>query len=556
MTNINRKKYLVLILILFLAFSLRLSFFITRTPIIENEGGELATIAENLIEGKGYIGQGLTGKPQLSIPPLYPYSMVLLATLTKSTETAGRTVSFVMGLWLVVILYKLGTYLYTQRVGLIAAAMAALHPVLAIISIQVQTESTYYALVLTGIYFSLKAIELGLLKYFLFASLFYSIAYMTRPEAILIISLTIGYISIVSFILTKNWKSIIVGNISMALLFVVVASPYVFYLHQNTGKFLLEGKTPVNFALGKLLLTGKSELEAAYGVDDDLNEVGVYMGNINKYYNDSQRSAIPDGLIYYLKRTSKVQLKNIYDHMVKMQGIGGPFLLALVFMGLFRTPWDRTRAMKELYLFIILLSITMTLLTVLFFQSRYLYIVIPFFLLWGSKGIEEISCWIRATLNNLTKWSMRAVAIIQNVICMSLVLGILSIAAWQYMLIYHKYDDFQSTKLSCMNTKNAGLWLRTQQPIDKIIMDAGSAVPYYSRAEYIALPSASQETAIKYINMKKPDYIILRGSLMHLRPYYKEWLISGIPDRNATLVYDVGMPIQEKIQIYKWNCRE
>jgi 4-amino-4-deoxy-L-arabinose transferase-like glycosyltransferase len=551
MADTKDKVFLGLIIILVIALSVRITFFVTRTPIIENEGGELATIAENLLEGKGYIGQGLTGKPQLSIPPFYPYSIALLASITKNTETAGRILSLAMGLWLVVAVYMLGTYIYSQRVGMIAAVLAAAHPLLVKLSVLVQTESMYYALVLSGVYFGLKAIESNGLKYFLGAGVFYSVAYLTRPEAFLFILLTGGYVFIVAFFRKEEWKRTFSGIIAMTLLFLIIASPYIYYLYRYTGKFHMEGKTPVNFAIGQLVLSGRSGMESVYGVDDDLNEYGVYMGDINRYYMPNVNNATPGELFTYSFRAVKEQMINIYNDAVKMPAYGGPFLLALVVMGLFRSPWDRSRAMKEFYLFSIVLSIIVVILSVLFFQSRYLYLLLPILLLWGAKGIDEIASWMGKTLNLTVKSNVVWITRIPHVVRIILVFGILSVAAWYD--ISEKHDDLASRKISCINTKNAGLWLKDQPPPDKVVMDAGSAVPYYSRAEYIALPYASSSTAIKYMYKKSPDYIVLRGALSNQRPYLREWLTEGIPDRHAILIYDVGNRIEDTIKIYKWS---
>ena len=112
-------------------------------------------------------------------------------------------------------------------------------------------------------------------------------------------------------------------------------------------------------------------------------------------------------------------------------------------------------------------------------------------------------------------------------------------------------DDFRSTNKGCVLTRKAGIWLRQQPPENKVIMDAGTAIPYYARAEFIGLPYSSSATAIKYILKKKPDFVVLRGTLRQDRPYLEEWLKDGALDSHLRLVYEAGDTLDEKIKIYR-----
>ena len=188
--GIKWRPDLSLLLILCLALALRLFWLQTQCPIIENEGGEYAAIAENLLAGKGYVGQGLTGKPQLIFPPLYPLATAAIAALTHNTESAGRLLSVAMGVWLVFALFKLGTHFYGRSVGLLAAAMAAIHPLLLKSSVQVQTETMYFTFIVLGAYYTIKAVESHSVRHFLFAGALYGCAYLTRPEALLLLAVS------------------------------------------------------------------------------------------------------------------------------------------------------------------------------------------------------------------------------------------------------------------------------------------------------------------------------------------------------------------------------
>jgi hypothetical protein len=275
------------------------------------------------------------------------------------------------------------------------------------------------------------------------------------------------------------------------------------------------------------------------------------MGHMNDYLVGKSHNISRRQLASHLIYSAKIQVVNIYRFLIRMGSFGGIFLLLLVFTGLFHSSWDRTRMLRECYVGLILAGIFIALFSTQSFSERYLYVILPFLLLWGAKGIEELTVWASDTYRivspNSEFW-MRPIRLGMRLTLVGILLGI---ALWQNT--GSSYDDFGGTKKSCIYAKEAGLWLKRQSPQDKVIMDAGSAIPYYSRAEYLIFPYCTSSTAIRYIRLKNPDYIVLRGSLKANMPYLEEWLETGIPDSHAIKVYDVGNTLEEKVQIYRWE---
>jgi hypothetical protein len=198
---------------------------------------------------------------------------------------------------------------------------------------------------------------------------------------------------------------------------------------------------------------------------------------------------------------------------------------------------------------LILGGVSASLFTLQNFQERYVVIFLPFMLLWGGKGIDEFTKWVRHTRNLVgtrdgaeTKHHLPIPQIIL-IAFLLLLPAISNVAA--------NCDDFRSTNNGCILTKKAGTWLREQPPENKVIMDAGTAIPYYARAEFIGLPYSSSTTAMKYILRKKPDFVVLRGTLREDRPYLEEWLKFGVSDSRFGLVYDAGNTLDDKIKIYR-----
>jgi hypothetical protein len=307
--------------------------------------------------------------------------------------------------------------------------------------------------------------------------------------------------------------------------------------------------------MGQKLLSGMSSSAMESGISDDLQETGVYFRDrINDYIiNGDARRSIQD-VTSYLLSAAKHQAVDIYKSLFRSEYFGGSPFLCLVFLGLFRGAWDATRMLRESYLTLIVAGACAALLSLQFFQQRYLFILLPFLLLWAAKGIVELTAWTMDTRNIVfTRRSFRLKTLQVSVAC--IVVGALFCIALPSN--WPADPDFGGTFESCLNAKRAGLWLKEQGPDDKVVMDAGSAVPYYARAEYMFLPYSASGTALRYIDAKKPDYVVLRGTFCAERPYLQDWMEHGIPGRNAAhLVYEVGDTVANKVQIYQWPRQE
>jgi 4-amino-4-deoxy-L-arabinose transferase-like glycosyltransferase len=543
--NLGWRQHIALLLILCLALLLRTWWITHQCPIIENEGGEYAAIAEHLIEGKGYVGQGVTGKPQLIFPPAYPVSITVLDYFTHNTETAGRLVSCWMGLWLIVSLYQLGTYAVGRNVGLIAAVLAALHPLLIRSSAQAQSETMYFALLLAALYQGLLAIESKKVANFIFAGGLFGFAYLTRQEAILQIALFGLFASCIGLI--RRCLSVILARmVATVAVFLLVASPYVFYLYKSTGQVRLEMKSNLNWVTGKMILAGISEESASEGVNDNMQEIGVSLGQVNKFITVD--GAKRDGLLSYLAAAAKKQSGNIYNTLFKTNIFGGALFWCLAFFGLFRCPWDQTRTLRECYLILMMAGSCLALLSLQFFQIRYVFVLLPFLLLWAAEGIDELTNWVVATQKTLGR-SLLGPAALRVIMCS---VSIAAVCVFAFLSNW-TFDDMGGTRESTVNAKKAGLWLKDQLPSEKIVMDAGTAIPYYAHAECMYLPYSTSVTAIKYFLKRRFDYIVLRGTFREKRPYLQDWLEHGIPSANAVLLFDAGNTIADKVQVYKWR---
>src|SRR5207302_7774850 len=127
----------------------------------------------------------------LWFPPLFPLLIAAVSLVTHSSELAGRLISMTTGALLVLPVYGIALHLYNRRVAYVAALLAACQPLLVGFGATVYSETAYMTLLLSGAYWSLRCLSFQTARAFLFAGLFFGLAYLTRSEAALYPLLTV-----------------------------------------------------------------------------------------------------------------------------------------------------------------------------------------------------------------------------------------------------------------------------------------------------------------------------------------------------------------------------
>jgi len=541
----NRQSKWILWLILLMALSLRLGWLVThsQTANIGGEGSEYARLADNLRTGNGYVGIFNLG-PQLMFPPLYPVLIASFSLITGEAELAGRLVSLIMGTCLVVPVFFMALQIYGRRTAFIAASLVAAHPVLVKLSAEVYSEALYLTLLMSGVYWSLRSLEFENLRNNVLAGAFFALAYLTRPEAIaypFLVGMTIFAVAVMSRLKPKQ---VVRCLARMAVPFVLLAAPYVGYLSIQTGQIRLEGKSDINYLIGRRMNSGMNYGQAAYGIDETLTEQGPFlMGNLTAIRSVGNRSLreVAQYLVSAAKRNGKV----LFQILSTSRSFGSPILIVLATLCFFRKTWSHKRLIQEGLLLVIVSSIFLILLSVQHFWQRYAFPFLPFLILWASNGIAEISEWAEDTTRSISCMRLGRSKLIR-IASQCAVSTMLLVFATSGMA--EEVGMFHGGK---SHIKEAGLWLRNYLPGPKTVMDVGGVIPYYAGGSWVALPYAESSLALKYIAYKRPQFIVLSRGGSGITPYMDEWIGNGIPDKNAKLIYSTGTTPQEKIMIFQ-----
>lgn len=139
-------------------------------------------LAVNLCEGKGLTSDGVT--PSLRRPPLYPAFLAFLYKVVGQDQRWVRLAQGLLGAASCLLIYAMGSLLFSEPVGLWAAWIMALHPVMIAYNQQFLTETLYTFLLLASLYFFLTSLATGKNGGTIAAGLLLALANLCRPTTL------------------------------------------------------------------------------------------------------------------------------------------------------------------------------------------------------------------------------------------------------------------------------------------------------------------------------------------------------------------------------------
>lgn len=145
--------------------------------------------AVSLASGDGYPQSAFTASasPSAFRPPVYPYLLGATQFVFGEVETAGRLVGAIFGVLAVLLVYLIAQRLWERRTALVAAAVAAVFPGMALLSGTLIAEPPFIAIelaaVLFALYFRARPAEL---RWAVAAGVCCGLAALTRSNGVLV----------------------------------------------------------------------------------------------------------------------------------------------------------------------------------------------------------------------------------------------------------------------------------------------------------------------------------------------------------------------------------
>lgn len=184
----------------------------------------------------------LAGEVELMLRhPYHPLTATFIAGLswiTGDVLSAAVTVSVLSGAVIVIAAHDLArmAFPHLRSAGLFAAILAALHSRTVIYTSDVQSDGLFLALFLLAVRMAFAGIERGVCRRRLaLAGLLSGLAYLTRPEG-LFVALPVGLWALAAWRRSDIPRARIASGVAaFALVLIVVALPYVMFVHHTTG---------------------------------------------------------------------------------------------------------------------------------------------------------------------------------------------------------------------------------------------------------------------------------------------------------------------------------
>ena len=498
------------------------------------DGAEYARTAQNLFAGHGYVG--IRGHEIFVFPPLYPLAIAALLPFTHDGELAGTIVSLVAGALLVLPAFDLAAN-YSRRAGYAAAGLAAVLPFTVELSTAVLSDAFFLTLTTTGLALLARTVRDRRPVTAALCGAAFTAAYLTRPEGVLFEALAVAAVIVAAGVRAVRPARAAILLFALIVPFVVAATPYVWFLSSHAGHLRIEGKSVLNLDIGLRMSRGMSYAVAADAIDSDLRQAGPELAD--DYYLDPPGRRAPP-----LRTVVAFGLANTLRHVpeilgiVKSRTIGGPLLVVLVLLGFACGPWMRRRLAFEAILLGYAAAVVLSLASVFHFWERYFMGFVPLLLTWGGRGIDVVMQWAERALPRV----QAAAAAIPVATALILLAALFSIRSG--------FTDDAPTPIE----REAGSWLAGHGGAGATLLSISDQAVYYAGGVWVMLPTVPDDaTALRYVVLRRPDYVILDREYAAERPYVTEWLDRGIPDSRAREVYALGDAAHRTLAVYAWR---
>lgn len=227
------------------AILLRLLMFLGRGDYIAFDEGWYLLLGQSLWSGEGYR---LTGLRHTTLSPLFPFLAGGLARVSGDLVWAGRIVAAVTSGLLVVPCWFIFRRIAGRRTALLGCVVVAVMPSLAPFvtpdwvgwDLWVGAEPLYLLFLYTGIALLLYARGERSMPIWLGAGASLSLAYLARPEAVVVTGL-LG-LATAAVALMERRPRVLLGCVLAGVAFTAASLPYWVYLRNTTGRWTLTGR--------------------------------------------------------------------------------------------------------------------------------------------------------------------------------------------------------------------------------------------------------------------------------------------------------------------------
>ncbi len=489
----------ILVLLMLFAALLRAAAALTR-PMIQLDETAYVRMAENLVNGHGLME--ISGTTVTHFSPLFPLFIAGVATILQDYVLAAYVVVVVFGSLVLFPTYLLGRELAGERVGLMAAALVAVIPLLVDYSSRLYSESVYTFFLILGILFGRHMLRGCRVPCSILAGMALGLAYLANPSAIFYPVVLIA-LAVVIAVVNGVWRQMLKAAVIFLLTFSLYAVPYVVYLHSETGSWTFNGKSPgvadsasrgldfgtVEWERVMLAIDEESGETVVQSIDDSVNPVAYIIAHP------------VEGSKNFLRQEESLYFREL-PHILPL------WLLPLIGLGLFAEGWTRRRAAKVGYL--VLMMTPVLIILIMYAHDRFFIPFVPLVTIWVARGWSRLEVWGDETVS--LSWPEdgreRARRWVPWAVGAAVLLPVLLFAVETVIRPVYPVEQ-----------REAGEYLAPLTGLEDKVMARQYTSAFYAGATAVLLPYADYEKTTEYARRKGVDYLVLgRDEIYVWRP--------------------------------------
>ncbi|MEA3335652.1 MAG: glycosyltransferase family 39 protein [Chloroflexota bacterium] len=506
--SLSRNEWLVLLAIMLLAAAIR-AVTISSPRIVWGDEPFYLWLGQNLWQGGGYSIFGEYAG--VHFPPLFPALAGGLAPLTGGLYNASNLLYIICGALLILPLYGIARRLHGIQAARVTGLFAAMLPALTVgvLAWGTMTEPFYLLAIATAIYGLIWAMEQGSMGGYLLMAASLGLAYLTRTEAMVFALLAFLLLAVTRIVRKDPVGAVLARTGLSALLFLLIASPYVIYLQRETGRWSLSGAAGMAYVSMEGLANDDAAAfdQATWQLEPDSDEVYMFAPSSEGQGLLSALLADPARILRRLWSNSQELIQLLFSIRLV------PVLLAgLAVLGLFGRAWTPQRFRGELAL---LASLASPLSYLPFFiTDRYLAGFLIPGLIWAGAGMVVLVAWLIGTSSNLFRKDLPAS---WTRLLMALpLLFFLTLMLWQGRqlgtIVTHTHS-FQPGHL------DAAAELRERGAAgDSVVMARYPAIAFHAGTAWIPTPASTWPEVLAYARDRDADFLVMDAWEAKLRP--------------------------------------
>lgn len=432
----------------------------------------------SLLSGRGFTG--IDHRPQLHYSPGFPLLIGLMNKLVPDSILAARLVCVGSSILSVLLVTLIAGRLFSWRTAVAAGTLFALLPIRIAVSNQILSESAFVFLVLLNIWLWLLEAESPSLMRAVGLGAALGLAYLVRPEGIA----TAAVLLLLSLGGGRFWTVIPRRSVLVAaLVFALVAAPYLVFLRVHTGFWRLSNRQQVTSVF--IVLSTK----------------GLWCPSIAQLTPDNKEidwARFRESRAEFVRRYGSNVRREIHQVAIQL----GPFLKLCLMLGIALELHRRNKQLWTAVPPLLVLSLPLIYLPAFYPHPRYVYT--------GISPLIVLACWQLAK-----RFSFDSPAEPKSLLARVTVwIPLIVVAAYTLALGRAAY----LVRAEPADSSHIAAWVKARVPTNEGLILSDPSIVFYSGNRFVRLPRDELDRVAIYARYHRSSYVLMRSDDLE---YYK-----------------------------------